>query len=107
MPGLDPPCLDGKDVFHSEPRCQRNPDGTLIVEIDLDLDVRVTLIFARKDAPIEYRGAYRDVTQNDRVHRARYPHDVAAELVQQAHDRALEACATYDGEPQTERRGTS
>lgn len=106
MHGLDLPCLDGKEVFLSKPRILVNLDESLTVEIDLDLDVKVTLVFRRRtNEPIEYSGPFRDTSRHDRVHRARYPHDVAAELVRQAQDRALDACAEHDREPQTERRG--
>lgn len=108
MSALDPPCLDGKEVFLSKPRILHNLDESLIVEIDADLDVKVTLVFRRRtNEPIEFVGPYRDTKHGDRVHRARYPHDVAAELVQQARDRAIDACAEHDGEPLTQRRGTS
>jgi hypothetical protein len=80
----------------------------LIVEIDLDLDdVRVTLTFARKDAPIEYRGAYRDTERNGRTHRVRYEHELPESVLSLAKDRAIEACAAYDDEPTTERKVTS
>jgi hypothetical protein len=39
------------------------------------------------------------------VHRVRYVHAVPSELVTQAQDRALDACAVHDGAPVTERRG--
>lgn len=106
MHALDLPCLDGKVVFPSKPRTLPNPDGSLTVEIDLDLDVKVTLVFRRPpNGAIEFIGPFRDTSRHDRVHRAPYPHDVDAELVQQAQDRALDACAEHDVEPQTEPRG--
>ena len=108
MSALDPPCPRGKDVFLSKPRTLVNLDESLNVEIDVDLDVKVTLVFRRRtNEPIVFVGPYRDTMHGDRVHRARYPHDVAAELVQQAQDRALDACALHDGAPTTERRGTA
>ena len=106
MDPVDLPCLDGKDVFLSKPRILVNLDESLIVEIDADLDVKVTLVFRRRtNEPIKFVGPYRDTKHGDRVRRARYPHEVPTELVQQAQDRALDACAAHDVEPPTERKG--
>lgn len=108
MHALDLPCLDGKVVSLSKPRTLPNPDGSLTVEIDLHLDVQVTLVFRRPpNGAIEFIGPFRDTSRHDRVHRAPYPHDVDAELVQQAQDTALDACALHDREPQTERKGAT
>ena len=101
MSALDPPCHDGKFVFLSKPRILRDLDESLIVEVDI---VQTTIVFRRRDNAIAYQGAFVDVTHDDRVHRVKYVHDVDAELVTQAQDRALDACAAYDGEPQTERK---
>lgn len=101
MSALDPTCQDGKFVFLSKPRILRDLDESLIVEVDV---VQTTIVFRRKDA-IEFCGSYRDVTHDDRVHRVRYEHDVPAEVLTLARDRALDACAAYDVEPPTERRG--
>ena len=103
MDPVDLTCLDGKHVFLSKPRTLVNLDESLIVEIDV---VVTTLVFRRKDA-IEYRGAYRDTYHGDRVHRARYEHDVPADVLSVATQRALDACALHDVEPPTERRGAS
>lgn len=101
---LDPPCLDGKYVFLSKPRTQQNLDESVTCEVDV---VLTTLVFRRqKDAPIAYSGAFVDVWIDDRVTRVPYVHEVHGTLVSQAQDRALDACAAYDVEPQTE-RGTS
>ena len=101
MDPVDLTCLHGKSVFLSKPRILRDLDESLIVEVDV---VQTTIVFRRKDA-IAFVGAYRDVTHDDRVHRARYEHDVPAEVLTLARDRALDACAAYDGEPPTERKG--
>ncbi len=102
MSALEPPCHDGKYVFLSKPRTLVNLDGSVTAEVDV---VLTTLVFRRNpDEPIVFVGPYRDTMRGDRVHRAPYPHDVAAELVQQAQDRALDACSAHDAEPPTERR---
>ena len=108
MNPVDLPCPRGKVVSLSKPRTLPNPDGSLTVEVDLDLDVQVTLVFRRPpNGAIEFVGPFRDTSRHDRVHRAPYPHDVDAELVQQGQDRALDACAMHDREPQTERKGAT
>ena len=106
MPAVDPSHDSGKYLYLSKPRIIVDLDESLIVEVDV---VQTTIVFRHRDNAIAYQGAFVDVTHDDRVHRVQYVHDVAAELGQQAHDRALDACAAYDG-PQTERkpeRGTS
>jgi len=104
MSALDPPCLRGKDVCHSKPRCRKNPDGTLVVEIDLALDVIVTFTFSRKDGPLVFGGAFCDYPLREgRVCRVRYGGEVHDVLVTVATNLALDACAEFDGEPATER----
>jgi len=102
MPGLDPPCLDGKEVFLSKPKILVNLDESLIVEVDV---VITTLVFRRKQGAIDYRGAFRDSMHGDRVHRVRYAHELPESVLSLARDRVIDACAEHEGEPQTERRG--
>lgn len=100
---VDPPCLDGKFVFLSKSRVQVNLDQSMTIEVDV---VLATLVFRRKDDLTAFCGAFVDVWHDDRVTRVPYVHDVDGALVSQAQDRALDACAEHDVEPQTE-RGTS
>lgn len=103
MSALDPPRLDGKYVFLSKPRTLVNPDGSVTAEVDV---VLTTLVFRRNtNAPIAFCGAFVDVWHDDRVTRVPYVHEVHGALVSQAQDRAFVACAEYDGEPPTQRRG--
>lgn len=85
-------------------RTRVNPDGALVVEIDVELDVKVTLVFERKDGPIVYRGALCEYPLSDRVVRVVYGGDVPAIVLSLAKDRALEACAEHDAEPETQRK---
>jgi hypothetical protein len=105
MSALDPPCLHGKDVFHSKPRCRKNPDGTLVVEIDLALDVIVTFTFSRQDSPLVFCGVFCDypLGEKGRVCRVRYGGEVHDVLVTVATNLAHDACAEFDREPPTER----
>ena len=100
---LDPPCQDGKYVFLSKPRVQVYLDESMTTEVDV---VVATLVFRRRtNEPIAYSGAFVDVWIDDRVTRVPYVHEVHGALVAQAQDRAIDACAEHDREPQTERRG--
>jgi len=104
MPAVDPSHDSGKYLYLSKPRTLVNPDQSVTTEVDV---VLTTLVFRRqKDAPIAYSGAFVDVWIDDRVTRVPYLYEVHGALVAQAQDRALDACAAYDVEPQTE-RGTS
>jgi hypothetical protein len=97
MSALDPPCIDGKEVSLSKPRVRQNHDGTLDVEIDLDTNV--TLLFSRNAGPLVFCGAFH------REHREPYAHEVPADVLSVARDRAIDACAQHDVEPPTERKG--
>lgn len=104
MSALEPPCVRRKDVCHSKPRCRKNPDETLVVEIDLALEIVVTFTFTRKDGPLVFCGAFCDYTLPDeRVFRVRYAGFVPDVVLSVATDQALDACAAFDGEPDTER----
>lgn len=107
MSALDPPCPRGKEVFLSKPRVLVNLDESLIVDVDVMVeDGAITLVFRRKqDTAIEYCGAFRGTSHDDRVHRVRYVHELPVDLLTLARDRALDACAEHDAEPLTERRG--
>jgi hypothetical protein len=100
-------CPSDKLVSLSKPRSRTNPDGALVVEVDAYLDNTVTLVFTRKDAPIAFCGAFRDVLRDDRVHRVPYVHELPEGVLSLARDRAIDACAEHDREPPTERRGKS
>lgn len=84
-------------------RTRVKPDGTLVVEVDVDLDVKVTLVFERQNGPLTYRGALCEYALADRVVRVMYGGDVPAIVISSAKDRALEACAEFDNAPDTER----
>lgn len=103
MDPVDLPCPRGKVVFLSKPRTQQNLDGSVTAEVDV---VLMTLVFRRNpDEPIAFCGAFVDVWTDDRVTRVTYVHEVDGALVSRAQDRALDACAEFDVEPQTERKG--
>ena len=102
MSALDPPCPRGKDVCHSKPRCRKNPDGTLVVEIDLALDVIVTFTFTRQSGPLVFCGTFCDYPLREgRVCRVMYGGTVHDVLVSVATNLALDACAAFDDEPPT------
>jgi hypothetical protein len=91
-------------------RAKKNPDGTLIIEVDVELDIRVTIVFTRKNGPIEYYNVFCDYVMPDgRVFRVKYAGFVPEIVVSIAKDQALDACAAFDAEPDTQRdpkRGT-
>jgi hypothetical protein len=83
-------------------RTRVNPDGVLIVEIDVELDMRVTFVFTRKDGPIVFCGAFCDyMLPDERVMRVRYAGLVPDVVLSLAKERALDACANHDAEPPT------
>lgn len=84
-------------------RTRIDPDGTLVVEVDVDLDVKVTLVFERKDGPLVYRGALTEYPLGDHVARVMYAGDVPAVVIAMAKERALDACAEFDKAPNTDR----
>jgi hypothetical protein len=84
-------------------RAKKNPDGTLVIEVDVDLDVKVTLVFERKDGPLVYRGALREYPLTDRVVRVVYAGNVPAIVISIAKDQAIDACAEFDKTPDTDR----
>lgn len=83
-------------------RTRKNQDGTLIIEVDVELDIRVTIVFTRKDAPIEYYNVFCDyVMQDNRVMRVKYAGFVPDIVLSMAKDQAIDACAAFDDEPDT------
>ena len=85
-------------------RTKKNEDGTLIVEVDVDLDVRVTIVFTRKDGPIAYYNVFCDyVMADNRVVRVKYAGLVPDIVLSAAKDQAIGACAVFDAEPDTQR----
>jgi hypothetical protein len=86
-------------------RTRVNPDGTLVIEVDIELDVKVTFVFERKDGPIVFSRALCDYTLPDgRVFPVWYGGIVPDVVLSLATERALDACAEHDAEPVTERK---
>ena len=84
-------------------RTKTNPDGALVIEVDVEFDVLVTLVFERKDGPLVYRGAFCDYQLADRVVRVMYAGEVPAIVISAAKDQAIDTCAVFDKAPDTER----
>lgn len=85
-------------------RAKTNDDSALVIEVDVDLDVLVTLVFVRANGPLSYRGALCEHRLRDgRVARVMYAGDVPAKTLRLAKDRAIDACAEHDRAPTTER----
>ena len=85
-------------------RTKKNPDGTLIIEVDVELDMRVTIVFTRKNGPVEYYNVFCDyVLPDNRVVRLKYAGFVPDIVLSMAKDQAIDACAAFDDEPDTQR----
>jgi hypothetical protein len=84
-------------------RTRVNPDGSLVVEIDIELDVLVTFVFERKNGPLVYRGALCGYHLKDRVVRVLYAREIPAIVLSLAKERAIDACSEHDKAPDTDR----
>jgi hypothetical protein len=88
----------------SPARTRSNDEGALVVEVDIELEVLVTFIFVRQDGPLVFRGTSCDYAlSGGNVVRVMYAGEIPAVVLSLAKDRALDACAEFDREPDTQR----
>lgn len=84
-------------------RAYPKDDGALVVEIDVELDVIVTLVFERKGGPLEYKRAICECSVGGKTSRLSYGRAIPPVALSVARERALDACSEYDRAPDTDR----